>query len=103
LESYGFERLQGFSENNQALTPDEKEAYLSNALETLQPGKWLFVDHPAYDTPEMQHIYHKGYENVAQDRQGVTQAWSSERVKQIIADRNIQLISYTDVKQGSLT
>ena len=41
---------------------------------------------------------HRGYENVAEDRAEVTQAFTSKRVLQVIQDRRIQLISYADLK-----
>ena len=69
-------------------------------LETLTPGKWIFVDHPAYDTPETRAIHHIGYEQVAQDRQGVTEAWTDPQVLEIVSRRDIRLVSYADVKQG---
>ncbi|MEZ4730744.1 MAG: ChbG/HpnK family deacetylase [Caldilineaceae bacterium] len=100
LKEHGFERWRGFGENNQALTPVEKTQRLRENLEALAPGKWIFVDHPAYDTAETRSIYHIGYENVAMDRQGVTEAWTDPQVLAIIARRNIQLVSYADVKQG---
>ena len=34
-------------------------------LEGLGPGTWLFVDHPAFDDPEMRAGHHVGYEDVA--------------------------------------
>jgi hypothetical protein len=42
----------------------------------------------------MQALGHKGYEFVAADRQGVTGAFTSPKVKQAVADRGIRLISY---------
>ncbi|MCX8038857.1 MAG: polysaccharide deacetylase family protein [Candidatus Sumerlaeia bacterium] len=78
-------------------TAAEKEAALIQILETLQPGLWLMVEHPGLDTPEMQALSHRGYENVAADRDGVTKALTSERAKRIIKERGIQLVSYADV------
>ena len=80
------------------LSPEDKEDRLLKLLEKLGPGQWLIVEHPALDTDEMRAIAHKGYENVAADRAGVLHAFTSERVKKLIADRNIRLISYADVK-----
>jgi predicted glycoside hydrolase/deacetylase ChbG (UPF0249 family) len=99
---YGFERFRAFGENNQALSAEEKTQNLRQNLENLGPGRWLFVDHPAYDTPETQAIHHPGYENVAADRQGVVDAWTDSEVLDIIAQRNIQLVSYGDVRQGKI-
>ena len=66
-------------------------------LETLGPGTWLFVDHPAFDVPEMRAVRHVGYENVAADRQGVVEAWTSPKVKEVVARRGIELIGYRDL------
>jgi hypothetical protein len=79
------------------LSPEQKEQGLIKLLEDLQPGTWLLVEHPAFDTPEMRNVAHKGYENVAQDRAGVTHAFLSPNVKEVIKRRNIRLISYADL------
>ena len=76
---------------------EQKEKNLVRILEGLQPGLWLMVEHPGLDTPEMRAIGHRGYENVAQDRDGVTWAFTSPRVKEVIRRRGIQLISYGDL------
>ena len=59
----------------------------------------MFVDHPALDGPEMRSIFHIGYENVAADRQGVTDTFISLAVKEAIQRNKIQLISYADLKK----
>ncbi len=56
----------------------------------------MIVEHPALDMPEMRNIGHRGYEGVAGDRAGVTHAFTSARVKEVIARRKIPLISYTE-------
>ena len=102
LPTLGFERFRGFGENSQALSAMEKVQTLRQNLETLPPGRWIFVDHPAYDQPETRAIHHQGYDNVAVDRQGVVEAWTDSEVLKIIAARGIQLVSYADVRQGKL-
>jgi len=47
----------------------------------------------------MRAIYHIGYENVAADRQGVVDVWTNPKVKEAIRKKNIQLISYADLKK----
>lgn len=81
-------------------TAEQKlEAFLQ-ALATLQPGRtYWFIDHPALNTPELRAISHRGYENVAADRQGVTDTWTHPRVKAFIQQRGIQLIGYRDLKR----
>jgi CubicO group peptidase (beta-lactamase class C family)/predicted glycoside hydrolase/deacetylase ChbG (UPF0249 family) len=73
----------------------EKEASFIRMLEKLEPGKsYMFVDHPAYDNVEMQGVGHIGYEDVAMDRQGVTDTWTSEKVKEAVANNGIELINF---------
>jgi hypothetical protein len=75
----------------------EKERDLVKLLEGLNPGRWLIVEHPAYDTPEIRAMGHRGYENVAEDREGVTRAFTSPTVFEVIRRRGIRLISYADL------
>jgi len=90
----GAKRAGGFGGSK--TTPEEKIDTLVKILEDLQPGLWVFVEHPGMDTPEMRAIGHRGYEHVAADRDGVTKAFTSEAVKRVIARRGIKLISYAD-------
>jgi predicted glycoside hydrolase/deacetylase ChbG (UPF0249 family) len=81
-------------------TSAEKIKSFINMLDALKPGNtYLFVDHPAINSPEMQAIHHIGYENVAQDRQGVVDVFTSDEVKKVIQQKQIQLISYKDLLQ----
>ena len=96
MEATGVRGAPGFG--GSAKTAEQKEQDLVNVLEKLGPGQWLIVEHPAFDTPEMRAIGHKGYENVAADRDGVTKAFTSARVKEVIQRRGIRLMSYGDLK-----
>jgi len=78
-------------------TPAEKVESFVRMLGKLEPGTWLFVDHPALDTPEMRATGHVGYEQVAIDRQGVTDAWTSPAAKDVVRRRGIELIGYKDL------
>jgi hypothetical protein len=79
---------------------DEKRESFIKMLRSLKPGKtYLFVDHPGLNTPELKAIYHKGYEDVASDRQGVTDTWTDPRVKEAIRQLGIELISYADLRK----
>lgn len=87
------------SYNGAHTTADEKLQSFLKMLESLESGKtYLFVDHPGLNTPEVQAIHHIGYENVAMDRQGVTDTWTNPRVKEMIKAKGIQLIGYNGVK-----
>lgn len=97
LEDYGLKRMKGFG--GSSLTAKEKiDNFISN-LDALTPGVWLFVDHPGYDSNEMKGVGHVGYKNVAFDREGVTKAFTNQRIKDIIEEKGIKLVSYKELKQ----
>lgn len=86
--------------DGQKQTSQEKIESFIRMLSKLEKGKtYLFVDHPGLDTPELRAIYHAGYEDVALDRQGVTDTWTSAKIRAAIRKYGVQLISYKDLKQ----
>lgn len=79
-------------------TKEEKINSFLKMLDKLEAGNtYLFVDHPGLDGPELRSVHHIGYENVAVDRQGVTDLWTNDKVKEAIRKKGIQLISYKDL------
>jgi CubicO group peptidase (beta-lactamase class C family)/predicted glycoside hydrolase/deacetylase ChbG (UPF0249 family) len=82
-------------------TFEEKETSFIRMLEKLEAGKsYLFVDHPAYDNLEMQGVSHIGYEDVAVDRQGVTDTWKSEKVKETVTNQEIELVNFITIAKA---
>lgn len=82
-------------------TGTEKEASFMKMLNNLEAGKtYVFVDHPAFDNIEMKAVHHIGYDEVAADRQGVTDLFKSGKVKTLISEKNISLISYNDATKA---
>ena len=82
-------------------TPQEKIESFIKALNKLEPGKtYWFIDHPGLDNEELRAVWHIGYENVADDRQGVTDLFTSERVMNAIKEKKIQLIGYRDLRSA---
>lgn len=82
-------------------TSQEKIASVIKMLGKLEKGKtYVFVEHPGFDNDELKAISHIGYENVAADRQGVTDLFTSDAVKAEIKRLGIQLISYKQLKEG---
>lgn len=78
---------------------NQKEDYLANLLRNLQPGLYVLVCHPALNNQESQAIQGSGHdasERMAVHRGIVTNALTSDRIKQIIEERQIQLVSYSD-------
>jgi hypothetical protein len=70
-------------------------------LEGLKPGTHLFVEHPGLDTAEMRAIGHSGYNEVAKDRDAVTEVFTSDEVKRTIDKLGIKLVSYADLKAAN--
>lgn len=71
-----------------------------NMLRKLERGKtYMFVEHPGLDNEELRAISHIGYEDVAADRQGVTDMWTDPDVKALVKSLGIQLVSYKEVAQ----
>ncbi len=81
-------------------TAEQRIKATIEALEKLKPGRYWFIEHPGMNTPEMQAIWHKGYENVAADRDAVTRVFTSQEVKDCIRSQNINLVSYKRAKQN---
>jgi len=80
-------------------TPAEKMQSFINMLAKLEPGKtYIFIDHPGICDNELKAVYHIGYEDVCNDRQGVTDLYTNDKVKAFIKNRGILLIGYRDLK-----
>jgi len=92
----GVRRFGGFGN---AKIADERIEKFIKGLEGLKPGTYLFVEHPGIDTAEMRAIGHKGYEDVAQDRDAVTELFVSDKVKRAVNRLGINLISYADLEK----
>lgn len=81
-------------------TAAEKVQSFLSMLSKLEPGNtYFFLDHPGFDNEELKAVYHIGYEQVAADRQGVTDLFTNEKVKALIKEKGIQLIGYRDLVQ----
>lgn len=79
-------------------TADDKVQSFIKMLDKLEKGKtYLFVDHPGFDNDEVKAIYHIGYENVASDRQGVTDLYTNPKIKEYIRQKGISIIGYKDL------
>jgi len=80
-------------------TSGEKIESFIRMLNKLEPGKtYIFLDHPGLCNDELKAVYHIGYEDVCEDRQGVTDVFTSDKVKAVIKQKGIQLITYRDLK-----
>jgi predicted glycoside hydrolase/deacetylase ChbG (UPF0249 family) len=90
--------IEGFPMEVKGVTLEERIHNFIEGLNRLEPGKtYLFVEHPAMATPEMEAVGHSGYYGVNSDRDMVTKMFTSEKVLQVIKERKIKLISYADL------
>jgi len=97
LEDYG---VLSAGYDGPSKTSEEKIQSFIKRLGKLEPGKtYWFIDHPGIDNEELRSVYHIGYENVATDRQGVTDLFTSKTVKAFIKQKGIVLIGYKDLVQ----
>lgn len=79
-------------------TTEERIEGFINMLGKLEAGKtYVYVEHPGIDNDELRAISHIGYEDVAQGRQDVTTIFTSEKVKEAIYRKGIELVSYKQV------
>lgn len=98
-ERYGFKSAGGYHGPHK--TYKEKEQSFLKMIETLEAGEtYIFVDHPSYDNVEMESVGHIGYEDVAFDRQGVTDLFTSPEIKTALDKKNIELVSYNEISKG---
>ncbi|MEA3226149.1 MAG: polysaccharide deacetylase family protein [Planctomycetota bacterium] len=95
---YGVQRFPGYGG---AKGRQERIKKFMESLESLKAGTYLFVEHPGLDTAEMRAIGHKGYYDVAVDRDAVTELFVSDKVERKIKELGIKLISYADLKKAS--
>lgn len=91
----GVKRFSGWS--RETAYENRVEQFCEN-LEKLTPGTYLFVEHPGKDGAEMESVGHTGYTTVGVDREWVTRVLTNQKVEETIQKKNIQLITYKDLK-----
>jgi predicted glycoside hydrolase/deacetylase ChbG (UPF0249 family) len=90
--------IERFPMESKGETLEERIDNFIDGLYKLKKGKtYLYVEHPALGTPEMEAIGHSGYYGVGADRYLVTKVFTSEKVRDVINELNIKLISYADM------
>ena len=80
------------------LMPGEREAKFIEALDKLERDKtYLFIEHPAVGSAEMEGVFHIGYENVSTDQQEVLDLYTNNKIQNLIKEKGIELVSYKQV------
>lgn len=89
--------LQGASPSYPDQSPSGIRHGLRAMLESLAEGLWLYVGHPALDTPELRAVDVNRGDWWAQRRDSVLQVWTEPATRKLIDDNGIELVSMTDL------
>lgn len=92
---YGLPRLEGYPKLPR--DADHRTAAFVDQIAELEAGTYIFIDHPAVASAELDATGHEGYEDVAEDRRSCLDTLRSNRLMQRINDLSIELISYKDL------
>ena len=81
--------------------PEDKEKVLVQILQSLEPGVHLLIGHPGYPSLENDALVHFDPRDVqtlgvGRNRAAETLAYTSPRIKRLVADRGIKLMSYRE-------
>ena len=82
-----------------SVPPEKKEDVLADSVSGLTTGLWECICHPAFNNEETQGIAGALYDadiRMAVHRQAETNAVTGERTMDIIKQRDIKLVSYSD-------
>ena len=97
ISSLGYFGEQRFSAKSPDGSADGLRRALIEGLEKLGPGLWLYVDHPAVDTPELRAVDTNTGVRWAEHRSAVLTAWTDPEVRSTIERRGIELVSMRDL------
>jgi predicted glycoside hydrolase/deacetylase ChbG (UPF0249 family) len=97
ISSVGMFGEQRFSAKGETSTPAAFTKALVDRLGALEPGLYLYVDHPAVDTPELRAVDTNNGERWAAIRSSVLAAWTAREVRAVVERRNIELVSMRDL------
>jgi hypothetical protein len=84
-----------------SLPPEEKEKALAQILRDLEPGVHLLIGHPGYPSLENDALVHSEPKDVmplgvGRLRAAETLAYTSPRIKRLVEERGIKLMSYRE-------
>jgi predicted glycoside hydrolase/deacetylase ChbG (UPF0249 family) len=82
-------------DNNKTLN-EKIDQFISNIM-SLVPGKFVFIDHPGLDNPEMHSAIFNQNNTLGIDRQTVTDVFTNKKVIKALHDKGVKLISYADL------
>ncbi|MEM1130408.1 MAG: ChbG/HpnK family deacetylase [Pseudomonadota bacterium] len=98
---HGLPRFAGYPK-----VPRETAARIAafiDELTKLTPGTYIFIDHPAEPSPELDATGHDGYRDVMADRVTCLETLTSDTLMQRIEALGIELIGYNDLSASPAT
>jgi chitin disaccharide deacetylase len=92
-----FPDMQNISLDWDERTPAEGRRLLEAKLRSLTPGLWMYVAHPAADTPELRAVDTNSGERWARQRSSVLALWTDPEIRKLIDGLGIELIGPRDL------
>lgn len=95
--SQSFPEMQNISLEWDERTPAEGRRLLEAELRKLTPGLWMYVAHPAADTPELRAVDTRSGERWARQRSSVLALWTDPAIRKLIDELGIELVGPRDL------
>ncbi len=92
-----FPQMQRFGLDWDERTLEEGRRLLDAELRKLTPGLWMYVAHPAADSPELRAVDTEVGECWARQRSAVMALWTDPQTRTLIEELGIELVGPRDV------
>lgn len=92
---HGLSRIAGYQQFPRSA--EHRTVAFKNQLAELAAGTYIFIDHPAVGSPELEVTGHEGYWDVAADRMSCLETITNPVLKRCVDELGIELISYRDL------
>ena len=92
-----FPEMRNFGLEWDQRTPEESRRLFGAKLRGLTPGLWMYVDHPAADSPELRVVDTNSGKRWARERSSVLTIRTDLRMRALIDELGISLVGPHDV------
>jgi chitin disaccharide deacetylase len=90
----GIKELKGWDNKN---TLDKNIDQFISIINSLKPGKYVFIEHPGLNNSEMHSALFSQNNTLAYDRQMVTDIYTNAKVLKALRIKGVKLISYAEL------
>jgi hypothetical protein len=90
----GIKELKGWDNKN---TLDKNIDQFISIINSLEPGKYVFIEHPGLNNSEMHSALFSQNNTLASDRQMVTDIYTNAKVLKALRIKGVKLISYAEL------